>query len=390
MKQRQGYIIMMLCAGLLLTLCNCSDDSSDSMPQRTQELRLSLGYPSFRSTDGVTRTTLPTNFELYNYGSSLQPITQIQCYMTYEKDGQKFIPCQFDHVVIESATPAHVWTSQVPLYTLDPGNSYYLYGFMPKENVFVPNEDGSSGANIAPYVPSGGTATYTKGAVMTFTSLNTVIAADLCVIVGVQGFGKVPTSVSDMSSRLGCFDYDPETEGNSIFLLADHLYAGLKFNMKLEEDYASLRGITVKNIKLIPEDGENEVVETIDAEVTIANNAGQNPVSVVFKNPISGKSPQPAVLYNGEGKPLSTTPEEFMACVCPATNTNTKFMLETTYDVYDRKGNKIREDQKVRNAISLQYNLEAGKQHVLNITVKPTFLYVLSDPDLDDPTFVIN
>lgn len=389
MKQRQGYIIMMLCAGLLLTLCNCSDDSSDSMPQRTQELRLSLGYPSFRSADGVTRTTLPTNFELYNYGSSLQPISQIQCYMTYEKDGQKSIPCQFD-LVATGSDPAHVWTSKVPLYTLDTGKSYYLYGFMPKGDIFVSKENVSSGANIAPYNSS-----YAEGAVMTFTSLNTVIAADLCVIVGVQGFGIDPTSVSDMSSRLGKFNYNPDTEGNSIFLLADHLYAGLKFNMKLNAGYAALRDIRVKKMELIPENGDNNVIETVDVVVTIKANKKSdepplpNPLSVEFRNPKSGMSPVSAVLYEGE-KSLSTTYQEFMACICPATNTNKKFALMTTYDVYDRKGNKIRENARARNAISLDYSsLEAGKFHNVKIEVNPTYLYVLSEPDLDNPTFQI-
>ena len=31
----------------------------------------------------------------------------------------------------------------------------------------------------------------------------------------------------------------------------------------------------------------------------------------------------------------------------------------------------------------------AGDVYTLRITVKPTFLYVLSDPDLDNPTFEI-
>lgn len=391
MKQRQGNIITMLCAGLLLTLCGCGDDSSDNMQQRTQELRLSLGYPSFRSIDGVTRTdpVLPESFELYAHDSSLQPISQIQCYMAYEKDGSpQYISCQFDHATTGLEPQAHVWTSNVSLYTLENNSSYYFYGFMPKENVFVSKENVSSGASIAPY---GDPASYAKGAVMTFTGLNAVIAEDLCVIVGVQGYGKSPASVTDMSSRLGKFNYNPETEGNSIFLLVDHLYAGLKFSMTLDTDYANLRDIKVKKIRLTPEDGGNDVIETVDAVVTIAaNNTSQNPVSVDFPtgNFKRGKAPQSAVLYDGVGKSLSTTvKQEFMACICPGTNS--KFTLETTYDVYDKKGNLIRENQTARNVISWDYNLAAGRLHIMNIKVTPTFLYVLSDSDLDDPTFVV-
>lgn len=369
----------MLCASLLLTLCGCADDTSDSMPQHTQELRLSLGYPTFLSADGVTRTdpALPASFELYAHGSSLQPISQIQCYMTYEKDGNKYIPCQFDHVTTTSSTLGHIWTSKVPLYTLASG-SYYLYGYMPKENV-------GSGVTIDPY---GTPASFDKGVVMTLTGLNAVTPDDICVIVGAKGYdGSVSNpSIPNMSERLGKFDYYPERDGTSLFLLVDHIYAGLKFNMSLDLDYAALRGIKVKNIKLKPEDGDNDVVETVEAVVTIVANSAE-PMKVVFQNFTRGKSPQPAVIYDGEGESLSTTSKAFMACFCPTTNS--KFTLETTYDVYDTKGNLIREGQTARNAISLAYDLEAGRLHIVNITVKPTYLYVLSDPDLDSPTFVV-
>ena len=379
MKQRLGHIITMLCAGLLLTLSGCSNDSSDDKQQLTQELRLTLGSPMFRSTDVATRAgELPASFEPYNYATSLQPFSQVQGYFAYEKEGSNYISCVFNHV----SDPSHVWTSKVPLYTLDSGSSYYLYGFMPKENIFTSKENAGSGASIAPY---GNPASYAKGAVITLSGLNTVVGKDICVIVGAKGY--TGTTAPDMSQRLGKFDYDPETEGNNLFLLVDHIYAGLKFNMKLGTDYAALRGIKVKSMKLIPEDGDNNVIETIDAEVTIVANESY-PMSVTFNNAQKGKEPEPAIIYDGEGKSLSTTSQEFMACFCP--DTNTKFTLETKYDVYDRKGNLIREDQTARNAISLEYSIKAGEIHTVNITVRPTFLNVLSDPDLDNPTFKVN
>ena len=390
MKHRQGHIITMLCAGFLLTLCSCGEDSSDSMQQRTHELRLSFGYPSFISIDEPTRTdpVLPDYFELYVHDASLQPISQIQCYMTYEKDGnQKDIPCEFNHAITNADPPAHIWTANVPLFSLASGSSFYLYGFMPKENLFVQDENESSGVTIAPY---GNPASFAKGVVMTFTGLNAVTPNDVCVIVGAKGYDGTTANIPNMSDRLGKFNYNPETEGNSLFLLVDHIYAGLKFNMALDAEYAKLRGITVKNVKLKPEDGNNNVIESVDAVVTIAaNDDNQDLMSVSFPedNFKRGKGAQSAVLYDGEGRSLSTDNQEFMACLCP--NTNTKFILEITYDVYDSKRNLIREDQTARNAISLKHDLTAGKMHIVNIVVKPTYLYVLSDPDLDDITFVV-
>ena len=33
--------------------------------------------------------------------------------------------------------------------------------------------------------------------------------------------------------------------------------------------------------------------------------------------------------------------------------------------------------------------IERGKQVIISLVVEPTYLYVLSDPDLDDPTITI-
>ena len=156
-----------------------------------------------------------------------------------------------------------------------------------------------------------------------------------------------------------------------------------------------------KSITLIPENGSNDVIETVKATVTIvANTHNENPIvpkytgehvniggNVTFENSKTGKNPKPAVIYDGEGKDLTTTAQEFLACFCPSTNS--KFILETKYDVYDRKNKLIRENETARNAISLQHNLTSGQMHTVKITVQPTFLYMLSEPDLDNPTVKI-
>ena len=132
----------------------------------------------------------------------------------------------------------------------------------------------------------------------------------------------------------------------------------------------------------------------------VANSSNKNPIvpsytgemvntsgSVEFENSKVSSNPTATEIYKGEGKDLTTTAQEFLACFCPSTAS--KFILETTYDVYDRKGNLIREGETASNTISLQYNLTSGQMHTVNITVQPTFLYMLSDPDLDNPTFKI-
>ena len=71
---------------------------------------------------------------------------------------------------------------------------------------------------------------------------------------------------------------------------------------------------------------------------------------------------------------------------------NIVYVLRSTYDVYDTKGNKVRQNCKAENKIDPYIlfnklsNLDRGKKYIINLTVKPTYLYVMSDPDLDNPT----
>lgn len=391
-----GIIFCMVVQGLFIS---CSDDQVDVVEQtRSHELHLTLGTQQYK----MTRASgdLPPDFEPYNNMSSLQPFSQIQGYMAYDEgeNHHDYVSCVFDYTKTDD--DKQTWASRVILKTLTNGN-YYLYGFMPKGDM--------DNVEVSPYNNK-----YANGAVLKLNDLNAVTPNDICVIVGTKGYdGSVATPViPDMSSRLGVFDYTPDTDGDYIFLLIDHIYAGLKFKMQLGETYSQLRGIKVKSITLIPDNGDNEVIETVNATVTIvANSDNDNPIvpkytgeqvnirgDVTFSSK-TGKNPQPAVIYEGEGKDLTTTAQEFLAYFCPSTNS--KFILETKYDVYDRDpskkdgkgnivGNLIREDETARNAISLQHNLTSGQMHTVNITVQPTFLYMLSEPDLDNPTFKIN
>ena len=73
----------------------------------------------------------------------------------------------------------------------------------------------------------------------------------------------------------------------------------------------------------------------------------------------------------------------------------TKLELTSTYDVYDRKGNLVRENSKATNTIPLdifsgQSEFYRGSRYTITLTVNPTYLYVLSEDELDSPTLVVN
>lgn len=379
----------LLCMSAAWWFYSCSDNS-ETTEQRVHELHVVLGSQQYEDVTPSTRTTtLPTGYEEYIYATALLPITQIQGYMTSANDVQRdepYVPCLFSHSATEGETPVHTWTSRVALED----GVYYFYGYMPKE------EAGTS-VSIAPYNDGGG-ADYAKGAVLTFTNLNAVTAKDVNIIAGVKGYGKGEgntTVPSDMSERLGKFGYNPSTEGDKLYLLTEHLFSGIEFLIKVNSKYDELRTIKLKSFKLkadkADDDPNSKLLKTVTATVTLID--GVTSPTVVFSNPVYASDGNAAEMSEGEGKLLTTEYQSFMAFMCPASGsvitTNLNYVLETTYDVYDKKGNLVRGNQTARNAIKLENALSAGTKREVKIEVTPTFLYVLSDADLDNPTFKV-
>ena len=63
--------------------------------------------------------------------------------------------------------------------------------------------------------------------------------------------------------------------------------------------------------------------------------------------------------------------------------------LTTTYDVYDLKGQNLGErvsENKIKFDVA---EVKPGQEKKLVLTVKPTYLYVLSDNDADNPTITL-
>ena len=74
----------------------------------------------------------------------------------------------------------------------------------------------------------------------------------------------------------------------------------------------------------------------------------------------------------------------------------TKIKLISTYDVYDKKGNLTRQNCTATNTINIsnlfsgQTETLRGRRYTINLTINPTYLYMLSEPDLNDPTVEID
>ena len=94
------------------------------------------------------------------------------------------------------------------------------------------------------------------------------------------------------------------------------------------------------------------------------------------------------------GVTLTTSYGEYMGHFMP--QGVDKLKLTSVYDVYDKKGNLIRESCMATNTLILkelfseQNESRRGCRYTIKMTIQPTYLYVLSEPDLDDPTVTLD
>ena len=380
---------MALAVMLGAMMAACSDEPVQDV-QPNHELCLALGAQQFAP---VTRT-LPEGFETYEQ-TQLPTDVQILGFLASTNSAAEPVQGLFSP---STTTGLPRWTSRIKI---DEDGEYYFYGFMPKR---VGN-NASISLNTSLTPPSGETLSYKHGASLIIDGLSAISTDDVCVIVGVKGYTPANTtdplpSISDaqvdMTDRLGKFDINIAGDVTNAYLLVDHVYSRLLFKLKIDDRYSRLRTIKVKRMTLVSGDG-TDLVKTVSALVNIGFTDADNlnPVAnggegrkITLTTQAYGQPDTPAMLYDNETDPLvlTTTAKEVQASF--ASSSVRRLILETTYDVYDSKGNLIRENQTAQNTFTPPA-LVSGQQSVYTITVDPTYLYVLSDPDPDSPTFTM-
>jgi hypothetical protein len=277
---------------------------------------------------------------------------------------------------------------------IEAGNDYQLYGFIPNKTGIEYSITDRDGAN----------ANYKKGAIMKLQNVPSVMPEDLCVVIGAKhGYDKEHDGNNDGTNRLrrGDFTYTAASspEGNFVFLLFDHLYAALRVQMKVHADYAKVRKIKLKSLKLgTTQVGDATTKQKTDITISLqANDGSTSPITDIAYDK-SGNYPVIdgglEFWSNASGYELTTDFQPFIGHFMPSGIT--KFTLISTYDVYDKKGNLIREDCEAKNSVLLselftdQTETKRGKRYTVNMTIQPTYLYMLSEPDLNNPEVVIN
>ena len=290
------------------------------------------------------------------------------------------------------------WKSTI---TVEKDKQYYIYGFMPRS--------GAETASITSLNGTGGND-FANGAIITINNYDALTTADVSVIAGLRwatADEKINGIAPDGSDvPLGHFSYVGQNEGdNRLFVLLKHIYAGLHFATKLDPVYHGLRTIRITKVELTAVSIREKV--NLRIEIT-ANSEGTDPITDVRYTAASATTSNKTItLYQktdaandlGVEVPVDRY-NDFLGCLVPGSTDN--FVLRTTYDVYDTnvttahpEGNLIRKDCVAENKINTNLiaeltQLRAGELFTVNLLIKPTFLYMLSEPDLDNPTITIN
>jgi hypothetical protein len=328
-----------------MLIAGCSSDSTGTGEQRTDNTASSLQVmpyvANYQEGGSLMRAAVSEGYTAYTPAHDIV----IGLYVLKNEE-------PVDNTIKLISYSNHDWHSQT---TVENGFNYTIYGFMPKKEP-ISSSISKSGDVVT----------------LTLSNIGTVCADDICFITGVKD------ETGDLLQ--GQFGYTGKTSGNFIRLLLDHLFASVKFNFSVDTDYSKLRTIKLKSLKLTTSSAP------MTATITLTpNTTGAYPATVEYTTSVGTSTP--ATFFESEdGEQIPTTTTIFVCCFAPSASST--LSLVTIYDVYDSKGNLIRKNCEATNKLP---DLEAqrGWQVTLNLKIAPTYLYQLSDPDLDNPTITI-
>ena len=377
---RYKYWIFLLA---VLLLAACSGDGDTGQQSGVPVVPGTPDNPSKPSvTDsplhlsGLTRSELTAD-DVHSAGDdekgSNNELSPIQIFLT---TGTRQSEGQFIYDDTE-ATP--VWNS-----TIGVKETYnFIYGFAPATAAFSTISTLTTGASD-----------YSAGARLSLQNLKATGADDICVIVGVQ-HGTSSVTTPDWTQRLGAFGF---TKGanNYVSILLDHLFARIDFNFKIGQKYNEMRSVKIKQVELV------STVSVTGLTVTLhGSDGGTHPIlnesedikytTETVQNGIRG------VLYDYStdtddpmGKELSLNGTKIPGFFAPLTTVAQNLTLVCIYDVYNKKGTRVRENCTATNKLAAFDGAERGKKWTVNLTVEPTYLYQLSDDELNNPSIIID
>lgn len=366
----RARLLALMSVAILLTACSDDTDRSGSLPDDTDVLQIAAYTQDLTSPSQSAATravTVPSGYSQYDGSASIgvfmTPKTTEMTLISYEDNA---------------------WHSLVKV-TKD--NQYYIYGYMPAyaTSTITPN------------------TSFDNGAILKFTDVPSVMSEDFSVITGVLQLqpDNAGNAVQEGTLRAGTFAYTGKESGkNYVDLMFDHLYGALNIDLKVADSYNSLRTIKLKELRLRTSDENGPSKNKTNVTVTLNKTEGGTPISKVVYEPTGEDVGDLSFFQSATGRLLGTDYESFMGHFMPEGITT--FVVTSVYDVYDKNvtaehpdGNLIRKDCTAENTLELyklydrQTVTKRGYKYTIRLTVMPTYLYMLSDPDLDNPTVVV-
>lgn len=336
---RKGiYNILVIMA--LLSVVGCSKDSMDDFDTTSTTQEGETSYAPLRMV-GIRRATLGET-EWYD----------IHTFLT---NGTTLTEGKFKY-----ASDTEEWSTQLKLKSGQ--RTYRLYGFMPDDALLT--------SSLSSWTD--------EGVVLRIENINPLTFDDYCVVTGVR---QVSLATDKTSATRGTFSFEYNSNRqNYINLFLDHMMSQIEFNMKISATYNTLRTIKIKKMTL-----KLANISSTAADITLANSVGISAISFTTTD-----TEESSCVVLNEEKTLTTTPTVLCnAFVVPMTELYNNLQLEAEFDVYDKKGNKIAERTATNKLTTPLNELQRGEKRTLLITVDPSYLYLLSERDLNNPTMKI-
>lgn len=277
------------------------------------------------------------------------------------------------------------WTSNLEVTENLTDNFYYnIYTFSPDSTAFPAQEVAFDYNSGTPKL------TFTDLAVITGTDPLVGIAAsggqadsDPAPVLNKGSYSTGPVKILNAES------YEKRT---AVWLAMDHLYAKASLSFKVDEEYNSIRTIKLTGASVSVINGILAGTSTYtfakgtDADVITWNGAAAYTGDAASVQ-LVGEGASNAVNYD-EGTNVITLTDEakMVSWFCFLPKFKPVITLTVTYDVYDKAGTKVRDNQTVTNnnilrKVSWTGESVVGNNYKITVKVNPTYLYQLSDGD---------
>ena len=274
---------------------------------------------------------------------------------------------------------ADIWTGGTMVRE---AKQYYLYGIM------------SPTGNLDCSITS---VDYSKGATLTINDVPPMLneSAVPYVVVGARGVLDPSTEWDVTEGQFGYMGILKKNQDNAQLLVA-RLYAGLTFSFTIDDDYSALRTIKLTSLKL---KASASTYDKVNLTVVLeARTNGTSPIKSVSATPTSETKVEDVTLFTDTDGQDIKDPLTGMGTACFASSIASNLSVECEYDVYDKPSDPNVEANKLahRTAVNSLSNvisagsLHQGQKRTIKLNVIPTYLYMLSDADLDNPVITLS